>query len=213
MMCYNIVMEYNLIREKRKTISMRLNGKGEIIVKAPLKASTAVIEEFITSKLHWIEKQQKRVNKINAFRNEFDFQSYIYLLGQKYRFEDIDLSLLMQGNKNGKLLEFYHKEAENRLPKITEEVAIDTNLKYKSLKLSNSRHVWGSYDRKGNMKLNWRLVILPKELIEYVVIHELCHGVHLNHSKAFWEEVKSHCPDYKALKKQLDIYSFVLQIG
>ncbi len=206
-------MKYNLIREKRKTISMRVNSNGEIIVKAPLKATTAVIEDFISSKSHWIEKQQKRINKINTFHDEFDFQSYIYLLGQKYRCEDIDLSLLMQGNKKEKLLDFYHDEAEKHLPAIAKEISERINLTYKSLKLSNSRHVWGSYDRNGNMKLNWRLVILPKELIEYVVVHELCHGVHLNHSKAFWEEVKTYCPEYKSLKKQLDNYSFLLQIG
>ncbi len=206
-------MEYNLIREKRKTISLRVSSSGDIVVKAPLKATTAVIEDFITSKSHWIEKQQKRVNNIQAFRNEFDFNSYIYLLGQKYNFADIDLSLLMQGNKKGKLIEFYYSEAEKKLPKLAKEISERTNLTYKSLKLSNSRRMWGSYDRNGNMKLNWRLVILPKELIKYVVVHELCHGVHLNHSKAFWEEVRTYCPEYKTLKKQLDNYSFLLQIG
>ncbi len=115
--------------------------------------------------------------------------------------------------KKVELTKLYLSEAEKHLPAMAAEISGQCGLKFLSLKLSNSKRNWGSFDRNGNMKLNFRLVMLPKPLIEYMIIHELCHGVHLNHSKAFWEEVKSHCPDYKKRKKQLDMYSFILGLG
>lgn len=70
--------------------------------------------------------------------------------------------------------------------------------------------MWGSMNNKKEMRLNWKLIILPEKLIEYVIIHELCHIKYLNHSKLFWQEVSKYLPDYKSRRNNLKEYSFIM---
>ena len=63
------------------------------------------------------------------------------------------------------------------------------------------------------MKLNWKLLILPRNLAEYVVCHELCHSLHMNHQPKFWKAVEKICPDFKTRKKELSKYGFLLKNG
>ena len=144
---------------------------------------------------------------IDEVKKSFDLDSYIYILGEKYQFRDIDPLLLP---KKQEAIHVYYEIASKKLPQLVKETLNKTNLACKTIKLSNSRRIWGSFDRNGNMKLNWRLIILPERLINYVIIHELCHGVQLNHSPAFWSKVGEFCPEYKKLKKELEMFSFVL---
>lgn len=203
-------MKYELIREKRKTISMRVEPNGQIVVKAPIKAPIAFIEQFILSKQNWIAKQLKRVESVNSFKNSFDFSSYFYILGQKCNFAEVDMALI--GATQKQIWKHYNKMAAELLPDMVGKKVEEVGLEYRTLKISNSRRVWGSFDRNGNMKLNYKLVILPPELVNYVIVHELCHGKYLNHSKQFWAKVGDFCPEYKKLKKQLEMYSFLLEI-
>ena len=100
--------------------------------------------------------------------------------------------------------------AEQLLVPMAKNLAKQLNLQLSSVKLTRSHRFWGSLDRHKNMKLNYQLIVLPKELVQYVIIHELCHGVELNHSPKFWAEVKKYCPQYKKRKRELELYSFLL---
>ena len=92
-----------------------------------------------------------------------------------------------------------------------QRISNETGLAYNEIKMINSVRVWGSFNTAGIMKLNWKLVLLPVQLIEYVICHELCHGLQMNHSSKFWENVSKICPDYKKHKKELYRYSFLLK--
>lgn len=203
-------MKYQLIREKRRTISLKVEPKGQIVVKAPNRASQAFIDNFIISKQKWIEKQLHKISKVNDFKNSFDFNSKLYILGQVYEFAEVDMALI--GASKAEIWKYYYRLAANRLTEMAKQMVDSTGLSYRTIKLSSSRRVWGSFDRNGNMKLNYKLVILPPELIKYVIIHELCHGKHLNHSKEFWQAVEQYCPEFKKCKKELEMYSFLLEI-
>lgn len=203
-------MEYILVRQKRRTIALYIERDGKLIVKAPLKTSISYIEDFVQSKIRWINKQNDRIKSLRDFQANFDFSSRLYIFGREYKFEEIDMKLI---NSTPQLRRhFYINFATQKFPDFVKRISNRIGLKYKSIKLTNSRRVWGSFDRSGNMKLNWRLVCLPEALVEYVVIHELCHGKHLNHSKEFWSLVGKFCPDYKDRKRQLDMYGFLLSI-
>lgn len=206
-------MEYKLIRQKRKTIAISINEKGQIIVKAPIKTSINKIEAFIQEKQHWIEKHLKKVEGVKSFEGNFDFKNNAYILGKEYKLQEIDICFPKAEDRGfqNKLHNLYLSLAEQKLPKMVEEIS--SGLKYNSIKLCNSKRIWGSFDRNYNMKLNWRLIMLPEELVNYVIIHELCHGLELNHSQAFWKEVSVHCQNYKTIKKQLELYSFLLQFN
>jgi hypothetical protein len=73
----------------------------------------------------------------------------------------------------------------------------------KKIRISSARTRWGSYSQTGTLSLTWRLVMAPLDVIDYVVVHELCHLREMNHSKAFWEQVEAILPDYKQRRKWL----------
>lgn len=95
------------------------------------------------------------------------------------------------------LQSFYKAHAKNYLLKRTEVLSQQTNLIPKQVKISNAKKRWGSCSGKNNINLSCYLTKLPFEVIDYVIIHELCHIKHKNHSRDFWNEVTKHCPDFK----------------
>ena len=77
------------------------------------------------------------------------------------------------------------------------------NFKFNSVRIKNTKSRWGSCSTKKNLNFNYKLIFLPKELADYVIVHELCHLKQFNHSRAFWELVSKAIPDYKELRIKL----------
>lgn len=108
------------------------------------------------------------------------------------------------------ILKFYEKAAMRVLPKRVQELSDLTGLKPTKISLRKQRTLWGSCSPSGSIQLNWKLISAPLSVIDYVIIHELIHLKHPNHSKYFWNEVAIHCPEYKQLRQWLKrhYYSF-----
>ncbi len=207
--CYTICMK-KIIRQNRKTISITVDRKGEVIIKAPQKMKEDLINKFVSEKATWIEKQQKKQEQVRQFKDNFDFDNFVYIFGQKTNPEQFDLSYALDKASHKKVhFDAIYAEMAEQLIDLAKNIASNLGLEVETIKLTKSKRFWGSLDRHKNMKLNSKLIILPKNLIEYVIIHELCHGVELNHSPKFWAVVKKYCPDYKRRKKELELYSFL----
>lgn len=99
-------------------------------------------------------------------------------------------------------------EAQDLLPKRLHQLASINNFKYQAIKFKKLRSKWGSCDVQRIITLNIRLMLLPWELIDYVIIHELCHLEHMNHSERFWMKVEGIIPNYKQLRKQIKSYHY-----
>ena len=95
------------------------------------------------------------------------------------------------------------RKARASFPTLLEQVSTRTGLRFNKLSIRSQKTRWGSCSRHGNISLNDQLMFLPASIIEYLMIHELCHTRHLNHSKAYWALVESHCADYRAQEKLL----------
>lgn len=213
-------MEIKIIRSNRKTLSLSVTKEGELIVRAPLHLKDEKIHKFIEEKKGWIEKSLAKIKARNSFKDDFDFKNYIYLLGEKGSVNDFNMAVGKTPTKPAKTQtnssfnvvyeKLYRNYAKKYLPKRVEEIAKEIGLTYKELKICKSKRIWGSFNKDGTMKLNFKLVILPKPLIDYVIVHELCHGVQLNHSPKFWALVGQALPNYKQLKKELENYGFLL---
>lgn len=193
-----------IIRSFRKSLSIQINDKGEIIVKAPYIFSKKKIIQFVNSKQKWIEKKLKLYKENIQFQAFFNFNDNVYINGKEINWEKC------RRDKRETKKSFYTKKCLDLL--INKAKLESKHIKKAiSFKICSSTRIWGSCDINNNIKLNWKLIILPEELQEYVIWHELAHTKEMNHSKDFWIQVEKMCPNYKECRENLKKYNFLLQ--
>jgi len=139
-------------------------------------------QKLIENKIEWIEERIKNLEKKALELNEYRF------LGEKY-----ELNMSLQ-----ELDKFYRKNAQEIIPKLVEKYSLEMNLFPSSIKYRKNKNTWGSCNYKNGLNFNIYLCKFPLEIIEYVVIHELAHIKHKNHSRNFWNFVSIYCVDYKS---------------
>lgn len=194
-----------IIRQNRRTLVITVKENGEVIVKAPLFISNKKIDGFIQEKSGWIQKQQIKLAERELVTSQYDFEKYVYINGDKYLWENVK-----NQDKRITKASFYTKEFDNFIIKRAEQWS-KLFKKTISFRLCNSRCIWGSCNASNIIKLNWKMIILSQKLQDYIIVHELCHTIQLNHSPKFWNEVGKYLPDYKKRKKDLKSYSIILR--
>ena len=173
-------MKVTVIRSNRKTVAIQVNSDLSVTVRAPRSASEKDIEEILKKKEAWISKH---IEKIKEAKERFEAEPTEKLTREKV----IALA----------------EEALKVIPERVEYFAKVIGVTYGKITIRNQKTRWGSCSSKGNLNFNCLLMLAPPEVLDYVVVHELCHRKQMNHSKAFWAEVEKVCPDYKAAKKWL----------
>lgn len=209
-------IQYTVIRKKsRKRVAICVLPGGEVEVRAPLRASEKKIREFVLAHAGWIRKQLS----VMAARGPvvvFSGES-----GEKLWYLGKEIEVLVEVGKRrevvldeGVLRVRFRGEWDAELVKkavikwyreLAREIIEDRVLiwseriprKPVSVKLKTMRSRWGSCSSLGNLNFNWVLIMAPLEVLDYVVVHELCHLVHMNHSKSFWKLVGNFCPDFR----------------
>jgi predicted metal-dependent hydrolase len=119
--------------------------------------------------------------------------------------EDEVIKIMASGQRaaSAELRLWIRQRARRLLPPLLEDISRHTGLAYNRVSIRSQRTRWGSCSNRGNISLNDQLLFLPADTVEYLMIHELCHTRHLNHSKAYWTLVQQHCPGYRAHEKHL----------
>ncbi|MBR5949186.1 MAG: M48 family metallopeptidase [Clostridia bacterium] len=166
--------EYKLIRSNRRTLGMELGKKG-LIVRAPFSASDADIRAFMQKHSPWIEKHLSEIEKRRSDPDN-DHQAE-----SKLTSSDIDMLA---------------KKAAQIIPERVRYYAPLIGVSYGRITIRNQRTKWGSCSSKGNLNFNCLLMLTPPDVIDSVVVHELCHRKEMNHSTRFYSEVKRVFPDY-----------------
>lgn len=205
-------MKIDVIKEKRRTISLQLIDSEHAVLKVPTSLSQAKIDKFLESKANWLERHAKELWQKENFSKTFDFSKYLYVNGQsigKTKDIMIDFDQLSVVEKK-RAIKQYYISLFPQVELLAREIAKDNNLSFKELKPTAASTLWGSFSSKKVMKLHWSLVVLPLQLQKYVICHELAHSEHFNHSPKFWNLVEQLCPGYKTLRKELKNYSFLL---
>ena len=194
---------------------MEVTPQKELIIRAPKHLSDAKIEEFIDRKKRWINKKSGQLAKYSPKRF-IDGEEFLYL-GNLYQlhFSDKNLSgvyfndgfYIYQGNQ-GKakelMVDWYKGRALDWLTRRVEKYGSLIDCRPNQVKVSWAKKRWGSYSCKTrNINFNWRIVMAPLMVVDYLVVHELVHGEYQNHSKKFWDRVGEVLPDYKKPRRWL----------
>lgn len=207
-------------------VSLVVNNQAELIVKAPFEASDAVIYETISRKQRWIDEKQHIVKTFFEKYPDSVFEvgeSHMYL-GNLYMLDYADVeSVVIDGNrlilplkeKNEAkhiLIEWYHAQATDVVFKRVQYYADLMGATYYSINLSDAKARWGSCGAKQTININWRAVMCPLFVIDYIAIHELSHIQYKNHSREFWKRVETIMPDYREAQEWLNQNSRLVSI-
>ncbi len=219
-------MQYQLLRSKRKSIAISFDRDGNLVVKAPLWVERYEIDKFVESKREWILTTSVRLQnareKEAANRLRLENGDELYYLGEKRvltvvreersraRIKNVCGHLIMTvpyeadyAYKQEQLEKWYRKEALSVFKEKAQEFAENIGVSFKDIHIKDQKSRWGSCSSKGNLNFNWRILMAPEPVCDYVIIHELCHLVYMDHSANFWRLVEQHCPFYSQYKKRL----------
>jgi len=197
--------------KKAKYLQLRISRQQlELVI--PHRISFAEGERFLSGKLDWVGKHAHLFHSVEQhylFGKEITLRIQQDLFLEKYRviFQD-NILIFQTPEKNtfssGQLYEKYLLHvAKKYLTQRTSELTAKYGFTVNRLSVRGQKTRWGSCSRRGNISLNYHLLKFRKEVIDYVIIHELCHLRQLNHSIRFWNEVAQILPHYKSLKKEL----------
>lgn len=167
--------DIKITKSKRKTISLQIKSDGSMELKVPLQTTNAQIQEFLNQKSDWINKH------LQAVKDRQQQMSQIKSLTME---EIRDLA----------------NQALEVIPKRVAYFAEIVGVTYGKITIRNQKSKWGSCSSKGNLNFNCLLMLMPTEVQDYIVVHELCHRKEMNHSPQFWAEVRKVLPDYENQK-------------
>lgn len=161
----------DIIRSKRKTLAIEITRDAHVLVRVPYRMKNADIQRFVGEKREWIENSLQQIKEKQ----------------QKYPIEPFTMEEIKQ----------LAEKARKKIPPKVAHYASIIGVTYGRITIRNQKTRWGSCSGKGNLNFNCLLMLAPEVVLDYVVVHELCHRKEMNHSKRFWNEVERILPDYK----------------
>lgn len=204
-----------IIRSMRKTMSLHISPKGELIVKAPFFVPEKLIQQFIRNKEAWIAQAVQKITSSKISEKSYQEGAEFLYLGDVYKlrignFKEISVHsslnfpdfLVFRIKKE--LMAWYINQAKKVITTQVEYFSKQMNTKYKSIRFSDTSSKWGSCGPDNALQFNWRLIMAPLMVINYVVIHELAHTIEKNHGPRFWSKVRLYTPAHKQHSKWLE---------
>ena len=189
-----------IIKSLRKSITMKIDEAGDLIVRAPVFTSKKSIEEFVDKHKNWIEEKKQLV--LERVKNFTEWEKFYFfweeyelkLTGttKKIKFDGMNFYLNPKYKKDASKLfaDFYKDEARNYIETRIYQIAGDNNLSFEWVKITSAKTRWGSCSSKRTISFSYRLIMAPLKTVDYVIVHELAHLVHMNHWKKFWDLVE-----------------------
>lgn len=175
-------ISYEIIYSKRKSVAIQIRPDGQVIVRAPYGCPRSFINSFIHQKADWIVK--------HSAENKQRYEKQVQLKKDRPTLSDAQRKRYIETARSI----FTQKAAYYaRLIGVT----------YGRISIREQKTRWGSCSAKGNLNFNWKLALMPEEILDYLVVHELAHRVEMNHSPAFWAVVAEEIPDYKTRREWL----------
>lgn len=214
------MFDYEVRYSNRKTLTISIDESGKVLVRAPYFVKEDCINSLIRNKEAWVLSNLEKMKQLKdemPSRNYKDLEEFYYL-GDVLRLKIIeDAAVLLPyavinkaereiivsvKNKNTELIkkcinDLYKKEAGQIIEKRLSYYRGYINKPYKKVSYRNTKTRWGSCSSKGNLMFDYKIIMAPIEIIDYLVVHELSHLIHLNHSTQFWNLVEGIIPEYR----------------
>lgn len=215
---------YEVVRSRRSTADVIIERDGSVTVRAPKKTSDAQIAGIVRSKRHWIYSglaEWRDLNTTRVLREYRNGEGFLYL-GRSYRLqlaEQQDAPVLLKDGRfvlrrglvdRGKMAsakaafrEFYIAKGNERIPQRVLYYSPKVGVNPTGTDVRELGHRWASCSPKGRLSFHWKCMMAPQTIIDYIVVHELCHLHHRDHTQAFWNEVDKVLPDFRERKEWL----------
>ncbi len=221
----NKTIAYTVSKAKVKNLYISIQN-GEVVVKAPWYVTASQIQEVVESKREWIMKKLEEYKVSPRKTKEYSDGERFQILGKAYYlniyYQDINNARL--NVENGKIIvilpleysevdnseqikkmisKMYYMIAEKEVESSMEKMRKLVGLAPEEYRIKKVKTCWGSCSSNKKITINQDLVMYSKKAVDYVVLHEICHLKHMNHSKKFWDMVASYMPDYKEAEAEL----------
>ncbi len=215
-------IEYSVQRTSRKrSVGIQVRPNASVLLLIPKRFSEKNLDEILEKRAAWILEKQKRFKE--------NYKSYSLLPGSliPYRgesltlnirreaisqrsviWEETQLNVLLKNEDDEKqlrtqLLLWYQTQAREKIIESIYRFQMQLGVSAKRISIRNQKQRWGSCNSKHHLNFNWRLILAPPQVLDYVVVHELSHIAHLNHSSKFWKKVESVLPSHKEQRRLL----------
>lgn len=214
-------------------MSIHIDRNGYIEVHVPKGISDELVIRAVEEKWDWIqEKLHEMQDRMNGPKIKVYEHGEIFLyLGKEYPiqvsqdiniqqdfavFEDGKLHIVVKQLEDEKIKQalkrFYYQQCKMLVSKSIRIYQSNFKLKPRSITITDNKTNWGTCDSKQRLTFNWRLAMAPQQVIDYVVVHEMCHMVHLNHDRSFWRLVGKIIPDYEEQENWLALSSWKMTV-
>jgi predicted metal-dependent hydrolase len=199
---------------KAKYLQLRITQFNQLEVVIPKRYSIKDGEKLIHDRIDWVKKYHKQLilaqkKEFFLFGNKIHIEQSFNLFLKKHRIRFSKNVLYLESPADTKITigELYNLFLRNSAKKYFIErarfLAEKFHFNYKTIRIRGQSTRWGSCSSRGNLSFNYKLLRFKKEVIDYVIIHELCHTKEMNHSKRFWNLVEKYCPDFRSFKNEL----------
>jgi predicted metal-dependent hydrolase len=213
----NLSLPVYLIKSHKKGISLQIKEDFTILVRAPIQMDNATIlnaikrkEEWLRKKIVLLKKRENTIQRIEATKKQAVlYRSKMYPLqikedmAQLIEFDGTTFFIPNETDFRIALINWYRQKSWEFQSTYLPYWADKINVTYSKHRLSDAQRRLGSCNSQGTISLHWRLIMAPEPVHHYLIVHELCHLVHLNHSPEYWNLVRTYIPDYKILQKWL----------
>jgi predicted metal-dependent hydrolase len=220
----NKIIQFDIKKGKRKkTVAIHVHPTTKVTVLSPQQLDEEKIRMILQKRAKWIIERQEQIKNhrdLNPVKEFISGESFPYL-GRHYRLKVIKsftdsegtcrlvngrFLVEVNGNRGGeidrvavkrRLINWYLEHAKEKIRERVDRFAQQIGRWPANIEVKNQERRWGSWSHKGNIRFNWKIIMAPISVMDYVIVHELCHLIHSHHSTEFWQKVQSIIPDYK----------------
>lgn len=222
-------ISFNLVYKKRKTMGIYVDLYGNVEVRVPKDTTEKNVFQFLEDKWDWVLKNSNEMREKTGEQKSKSYEhgeNFLYLgdaypihifanieIEQDYvEFSEDVLNIYVKQHEDERIKQalkrFYYQQCKSLVEKRIQINQKNFKAKPRSIRISDNKSNWGTCDAKMQLTFNWKLAMAPLDVIDYVVVHEMCHMVHLNHDRSFWRLVGKILPNYEEMQNWLALSSW-----